>query len=257
MNRNGTTYLANFIIEHFEVSALHHEKHFGFLESNLMHNHMYFSKYPKESFYDQLKNEYFHRDAVKLFNVPLEEIDKMGVDNFTEFYLKMLEYTSNGKKFILIKLAVDCFLNNPYENPVISEILTKYKAPKFISIQRNYEDYLNSQIYMNQRTYNGLAGSFKLMLKKITATAYYYYFYKRIKIFVGSEHGLNCNFDESLRDKESLLRKLEDFIGARSYERKIFNYRKNTSHFKRDNPRIKAPLLKFVFSNIPIMGKLV
>lgn len=260
VNRNGTTLLANTLIKNFGVTALHHPLHFGFFESNLYANTIHYKDFNQLNDYLRFLGEYSSSDAFQITGFEYEDFLDHHYPNFLDFFLEMHEHLclKEGNKHFLFKLDSGALADPRYLETMLANLKKRYKKVHFICIQRKFEAYLNSQLYMNNRTYNGLTGGLQNMLKKTTATAYYYYFYQQMHHLITQEQGLYLRYETLIDKQQETLRAIEEFLNI-NVEVKNIEFSRNTSFQGKNRKRVeeKAVFTQWVFSTFPRMGGII
>lgn len=257
VNRNGTTLLANTIIKNFKVAALHHPLHFGFFESNIYVNDSYYGTFETKEDFEQFLEIYAQTDAFAIAGIEKEWFLNRTYTRFIDFFLDLHEELCrrSGSNRFLLKFDPGIFAHYSDLKDIMALFNHRYASLKFICIKRDFEEYLSSQVHMNNTSYSGLKGTLRKGLKKWTASAYYHYFYKKMQSFNLRYSGMHLKFKELTQNKEKTLEKISSFIELPFTIRSVVTIQNTSHHDPQKIPRTeRAPLNNMLFLNFPLLG---
>ena len=259
VNRNGTTMLANKILENYEVSGLNHPHHYGFFESNMFPNHKYYGSLNSKEKVEKFLNQYSLSDAFLISGLEKKEMLGQSYRDFIDFFFTMNEKMAikNEHSFFLIKLDPDIFNAQSNINLIFNRIKERYKDHYVLCIKRKYQDYLNSQLFMTRSNYSGLKARFIKSFKKMTSTAYYHFYYDKMEKFVLNDpRYFTLKFEEVLRDEGSLFNILDSVPIKKRKEKISISSIINSSFQDPEKLRKKenAPFFNSLFGNMPFLG---
>jgi hypothetical protein len=260
VNRNGTTLLANTIIQHFPVAALHHPLHFGYFESNLYSNAQVYGEFQTVNDYLRFLGEYSLSDGFQIADATVADFLDRPYNDFFDFFFELHERLcqKHGYSHFLIKLDPAAFSSHGNISILLNAVKRSYDNAHFICVQREFNDYLSSQLFMNNQQYKTGIDNFRKSLKKLTATAYYYFFYSNMKKLLSSRNGFYLKFEDLIEKKQKTINEIGTFLEIKP-KRKEIQFARNTSFQSKNSERKKekASFFKWIFSSIPQLGQAI
>ena len=228
--RSGTTWLGNILQINFGLNTPSHPLHYGVLESNIYKIHKYFGDFSNTTDYIKFVELFSSSDYFLLCDIEKELFYENKVPNFYEFYLKLMDAFSENlnSNYWTTKLDPFFFLDPSELKKFLSILENRYEKVKFIAVQRNYEDYLNSYVNVSGPSFQKrqtLSGS---ILSPFLGAARYNIYNQTIQQIIQGQKGLHIDFKE-LKSHLAITKKIANYIGIEPINTDPLSVRTNTS----------------------------
>ncbi len=235
-HRSGTTWLGNLLCEHPLIAGIQHSEHFG------IHESVYFT---------HIINRY--GDLSQKVNFT-EFVEVMGTSNYfriagatKEFLYSLYPSTyedifrSVMDQFAIRAGAKFWLEKSPVHTLKINEMAKYYPDAKFISITRNIEDTIASNLKMRDITGTSKKERMNARYNRIGRLVHEWTFYNKMiyRFNARSDKMMVITYEDLRSNTESILKIINSFIGV-EYDERIINqsFKQNTS-FKSKQDREK------------------
>ncbi|PWK18003.1 sulfotransferase family protein [Xanthomarina spongicola] len=236
-NRSGTTWLANIIASHPDVAAIqsaeHHQFYRGVIES-FYFSHV-FGRYGDLSIrqnYIEFVEAIGLSDYFKLAGVDKQFLYDLYPTNYECVFKSVMEYYTESEK------ATFWLEKSPPHAKLLNLIASLYSDVKFISIQRNVYDVVASSLGLRIRYDENRINDSKLRRQTIkSAVKNYYQVNGTIKRFAKKNKSkiISINYEDLIKNYDSNLKSISQFLGLEINEELSSKYSKNTSFTKNNN----------------------
>ncbi|MGM0405043.1 MAG: sulfotransferase [Thermoplasmatota archaeon] len=209
--RNGTTWLENILCNHEDIVGAQHKAHWGIKESYICENIQHWGDFQDDDQFIRFLELYSSGDYFKLVEGEKDYFYKNRPEDFTEFFLELMDNYAKkkGAAYWTTKLDPAFYRNPELMEMFMNRIKNRYNEIKFIAIQRDFRDVLNSAINMP-----GAGWRRKLLSRQVFA----------IFNTVQNAHGYN-KINQIIDEHDGLKLQFEDLKGNRSITvEKIVNY---------------------------------
>lgn len=230
--RNGTTWLANEISKHPNIVSVQHKLHWGFHESNIYQNKIYWGDLLEINKYINFIEIYSSMDHFRLLE---EEKDFLYANRFNEFYeiffTLMDRYAiRNKKKFWLTKLDPLIYLYEDDLEYFLSILKKRYRTIHFISIQRDFGSVLKSYIKMEGINFNLRQKFIQKKMAVVLGAARYAVHYDAIKKIENTHNSLSLAFNDMFENKKFIIETTFNHLNLINVQEGDINFSPNSSH---------------------------
>lgn len=209
LNRNGTTWLGNTLSDQFSIATAKHPFHYGVVESTIYANYCYFGKFETINKYLEFLEVYCQSDFFQILGDSKEYYYHLKFDSFFDFFLELMDRYAlrTNSALWLTKLDPYLILDKKAWNEFISLVEKRYEFPLFIGIQRNFDDYMNSAIVLQNKSLTSRA-RWKKNFLAIVNTSVYIQAYDLIKRFLEPK-SLLVTFEQLKSNHEVTLQSIQ------------------------------------------------
>ncbi len=214
LNRNGTTWMGNILSQCFRMTGPRHDLHYGFCEVNLYDNGKHWGDFSNLNQYIHFLDNYCPADVFKILEGDRKYFEEKHAANFYEFFFETIDQFTQkqGNQYWVAKLDPG-FFHDPAEFEVFKRTLhERYNKPKFILIQREYNDYIRSYINMIGEAKITRNTSLKKRISGITGTMFYHYFYRKMNHLLADKDVLKLPYENLKNDFEGSLQQIASFV---------------------------------------------
>lgn len=250
--RNGTTWLGNILIKSFKVSSAYHPLHYGIHESNIYRNYKFWGNLESLNNYISFLELYSSSDYFKLVDGNKDSFYEKKHSNFYSFFFELMDQyaLSNNSNHWCTKLDPDIFLEVGAIDKLMSQINLRYDNVKYISIKREYPEYLRSYINMGGHSYKKrLKNKF---VANILAAARYKLNYRKIQKIINNNSALHIDFQELKDNYEKQINRIEEYLGL-SYFPSTLDIPRNSSFDKPKTAESFSITSKLIFNIINVI----
>jgi len=226
VHRSGTTWIANILCQHPNVSGVVNEKNFGIYESAFFETVMgKFGKLDSDEDFIRFVEQFSLSNFFILSKIDKNIFYEKRPETYPEFFRVMMDSFAKNE-------MVDFWLEKTPEHSLyIKKISNFYPDAKFIAIKRDIYDTIKSTINMPfYKQKNGKLLHSRLLLLKYLCYRYVKY-YKYIEYFSRhSESVLTFNYEQLKESKEEVVTYICKFLGLKFYPELLQEkFRPNTS----------------------------
>jgi len=262
LNRNGTTWLGNILSQCFDITAARHELHYGFCETDIYQNAKYWGDFKNLDNYINCLETYSKGDIFKVLEGDQAYFREYLPTSFYDFFFTTIDNFAQKQnhRYWVIKLDFDFFKDTDELEVLKEELNKRYKSVKYISIQRDFNGYINSYINMIGDSGVRRNTSWKKKMAGVTGAMFYYYFYRRADKLLQNKDVLKISYQSLKQDFETNLNEIKTFINYEgvpkvgALKRNIQNTSFTTT--KKEHSNVFIRLSSFVFKYFPPINNL-
>ena len=234
--------MGNILAEVFEIPCATHEIHHGVVESDACRNHRYWGNLEKTSDYIEFLRVFSASDFFKLAKGEPEYFLNHRSKNFFEFLFELMDglaRKSQSKSYWATKLDPLFFVYPDDLEKFLDSIQARYQQAKFISVQRNFDDYL--------RSYEKMAGSsFKArqrlkLFATILGAARYNVYYDQISKVSPRLNCLTLKYEDLKNDFAGQIAKISQHLAIEPVAENTKS-KPNTSFVNNQPERSERPI---------------
>ncbi|MEM7571977.1 MAG: sulfotransferase [Bacteroidota bacterium] len=262
--RNGTTFLANRLINLAEVFGAHHVLHHGSYEQKLLANFKYWGDLSEPNDYLRFLHQFQIDDGFILSGLDISEFYGLRVKDFFEFYFELSDRAAQktGKPYWTTKLDTLLYTDLKATSYFLELVLDRYDNPKFIGVKRDLEACILSYLNMEGRRFAARQSWYLKDPAIVIGVARYFAQYVWIERILKDQEGILLRFEELVAEgnpcDKVIDAYLETGVGNEATQKNI--YQRNTS-FLRDPSNKKGisrwsyRMARFGFSTFPFLGR--
>ena len=240
--RNGTTWLCNVLSNHPDVVAAQHQAHWGFHESNVFKNYRYWGGFSDLQKLLSFARLYSGADHARLIGCSQESILAAAPEDFYDAFLAGMDQFARrqGKRFWVTKMDPLIYLHPRELGRLVERLKTRYPEVRFVGVQRNLPDVLQSYLNMAGRAEQRRTSRFRAPLFVLFETARYVVHYRRIRTLLRRLGAPLVSYDQLKSNTAVVLGRLCDSIGI-SYDDSMLQprFQPNSSLAYRDAGRTR------------------
>ena len=213
--RNGTTWLCNTLAQHSSVTALQHQAHWGFHESNLYKNQRYFGSLESPDRLIRCVELYGSGDHFRLAGGAKQRVYEEQPKDFYELFFNLMDHAAatEGKPFWLTKLD-PLFYQHPRElRRFLTRLQGRYGAPRFVAIRRSLPQVIRSSLHRGGRASQRRTAPVVSQVLMVFETARYLVHYRRMRRVLRKEGGRLLRYEELFGDPRPALREALEPMG--------------------------------------------
>ena len=250
-NRCGTTFVGNLLTQNFDISTIEHPLHFGILESNIYSYKKYFGDFSNLDNYIKSVGLFAQSDFQILAGLPEDFFLKRRAASFYHLFLDLMDEhaKANFKSSWTTKIDPNLFIDQKELDTFLDLVEQRYPQAKFIMIERNYFDYINSLMNMKGKAKKHIQGN-SLRRHAFIAhrAAIYFYNNRKMEVLLKQKLGLKILFEEIIKNKEEGLETIKNYLGLSptSSNKEVAVFKRNTSfHSEKKKKKAFAGTAKF------------